>query len=73
MYKLPILKCLNQKITVTEISPKHQSMNAETMPIERVRECNQSVRTIDNYDKIQHENETNNSIDLSGDDYLTAI
>ena len=42
------------------------------MSIERVRECNESVRTIDNNENIQHENETNNSIDLSGDDYLTT-
>ena len=56
----------------TEISPTYQSVNAETMSIERVRECNQSVRTLDNDENIQHENVTNNSIDLSGDDYLTT-
>ena len=42
--------------THTEISHKYQCVNAETMSIERVRECNQSVRALDNNENIQHEN-----------------
>ena len=56
----------------TEISPTYQSVNAETMSIERVRECNQSVRTLDNNGNIQHKHETKNSTYFSGDYYLTT-
>ena len=56
----------------TEISPKYQPGNAENMSIEIVRECNQSVRKLDNNENIQHKREKNNLIDLSGDNKLTT-
>ena len=41
------------------------------MSIERLSESNQSFKEPDNNENIEHENETNNSTYLSGDDKLT--
>ena len=54
----------------TEKSPKYQSSNAETMSIERLSESNQSFKEPGNNENIEHENETNNSTYLSGDEKL---
>ena len=71
MYELPILKRLNQKNICTEISPKNQSNNEETMSIERLSESNHSFEEPENDNNIEHENKTNNSTYLSVDDKLT--
>ena len=55
----------------TEISPKYQSNNEETMSIKRLSESNHSFKEPENDENIEHKNETNNSTYLSIDDKLT--